>query len=121
MESIRKDVECTSGILKKHFAILKNKFWLHHVEDISRIFKACSILHNLLHDWDGYNNWEEVEEAYNRLQEADVDMSTMRDHRWAGFYRDSAPQEDAEEENEFNARRASLIEHYIYCRTHRVR
>ena len=119
METIRKDVECTFGILKKRFMILKNKFRLHRMEDIANIFKCCCILHNMLLDWDGLDNWEEIEDAFNDMV-VDDEAFTMRDHNWNGFYADPIADDDTEEEDAFHRRRAGLIEHYLYCKRHSV-
>ena len=119
VESLRKDVECTFGILKKRFSVLKNKSRFHNMEDLSYIFKACCILHNMIHDWDGYDNWEDVDEAILRMQGGEVavfgaDRMTMRDHDWVGFYEDDAADDETEQDDEFDSRRAKLIEHYNY-------
>ena len=60
IESIRKDIECVFGILKKRFLFLKNPIRLHHPETIDALFVTCCVLHNILLDYDGYDNWEEV-------------------------------------------------------------
>ena len=54
LESVRKDVECTFGILKKRFLFLKNPIQHHFPEGIEDAFVRCCCLHNLLHDWDGW-------------------------------------------------------------------
>ena len=54
-ESVRKDVECTFGILKKRFANLKNAMQFQKKHQIDAIFKACCILHNMLLEEDGYD------------------------------------------------------------------
>jgi hypothetical protein len=60
IEAIRKDIECVFGILKKRFLFLKNPIRLHHPETIDALFVTCCVLHNILLDYDGYDNWEEV-------------------------------------------------------------
>ena len=122
MESIRKDVECTFGILKKRFSILKNKFRVHKMEDISWIFCCCCILHNMLMEWDGLDDWKEMEDYYNALMDITehLDMVTMRDHGWYGFYNDLPANEGAEHDHEFDRRRAALIEHFNYCKRHNI-
>lgn len=124
VESLRKDVECTFGILKKRFAILKNRFCLHNQEDIQDVFLTCCILHNMIHQWDGYDNWEEVE-AQVRLLESEEgahfnsgsgDAITMRDrsNNTASYYRDASGDEEVEIDNDFDTRRAKLIKHFTY-------
>ena len=48
LESIRKDVECTFGILKQRFRYLKNKIQHHDIKIIEAAFKMCCILHNMI-------------------------------------------------------------------------
>lgn len=50
LESVRKDVECTFGILKKRWRILD--FGLHYrsIAKNEKIFMACCILHNMIID-----------------------------------------------------------------------
>lgn len=67
LESVRKDVECFFGILKKRFRILKNATNLHSVKSVHYLFVACCILHNMILsideeniDWDAENNWKSI-------------------------------------------------------------
>ena len=48
LESFRKDVECTFGILKGRWRILKSGIRLQKAEHIVRIWKTCCALHNML-------------------------------------------------------------------------
>lgn len=58
-ESVRKDVECSFGILKKRFQFLKNGVNWQSKNDIDNAVFSCVILHNMLHDFDGYDErWE---------------------------------------------------------------
>lgn len=58
---LRKDVECSFGILKKRFRCLKLPLFFKDIKDIEYVFVTCCILHNLLLDhrfretggWDG--------------------------------------------------------------------
>ena len=59
LESMRKDVECTFGILKGRFRILKTGIRLHGAEVVDQIWLTCCALHNWLIDIDGLDNeWE---------------------------------------------------------------
>ena len=60
IESVRKDIECVFGILKKRFLFLKNPIRIHHPEEIDRLFVTCCVLHNIILEYDGYDNWEEL-------------------------------------------------------------
>ena len=56
---MRKDVECTFGILKKRFQILQKGVQAHDLEDADRVWKTCCALHNMLLEADGYDElWE---------------------------------------------------------------
>jgi len=59
MESVRKDVECTFGIFKKRFLILKNPIQQHVPERIEGTFITCCAIHNWLHFHDGCDDWQE--------------------------------------------------------------
>ena len=58
VESSRKDIECVFGILKKRFLFLKHPIRFQSPEIIHRTFLTCCVLHNLLLDFDGFDNWE---------------------------------------------------------------
>jgi len=53
VESMRKDVECTFGILKGRFRILKTGIRLLGVMKVDDVWKTCCALHNWLLDIDG--------------------------------------------------------------------
>ena len=53
LESMRKDVECTFGILKGRWRILKSGIRLSGVECADNIFLTCCALHNWLLEVDG--------------------------------------------------------------------
>ena len=50
---MRKDVECTFGILKGRWQILKTVVRLHGVEQVDKVWLTCCALHNWLLDIDG--------------------------------------------------------------------
>lgn len=59
LESMRKDVECTFGILKGRFRILKTGIRLHGIEATDLIWLTCCALHNMFLDEDGLaDRWE---------------------------------------------------------------
>jgi hypothetical protein len=59
IESMRKDVECTFGILKCRFAVLKRGITLHGIDSTDRIWLTCCALHNFLLEEDGLDlNWD---------------------------------------------------------------
>ena len=59
IESLRKDVECTFGILKGRFRILKIGCNLHGIEVCDRMWLTCCALHNFLLVEDGLDKaWD---------------------------------------------------------------
>jgi hypothetical protein len=60
LESMRKNVECTFGILKGRWRILKTGIMIHCLEDADQIWKTCCALHNMLLEVDGLDDkWQE--------------------------------------------------------------
>ena len=53
MRAMFKDVECTFGIMKGRFRILKLPFQFNDAAKIDAIFKTCCVLHNMLLFHDG--------------------------------------------------------------------
>ena len=110
VESLRKDVECTFGILKKHYAILKNCLHLHSKEHIEDIFRVCCVLHNMNHDFDGYDKVEFVDVA------ARIGTTMPEEHAMVG-YDDSVDEGGCLHERElFRNRQDLLIAHFQYYR-----
>jgi hypothetical protein len=61
LESMRKDVECTFGILKGRWRMLKTGIRLHNTEVSDNIWLTCCALHNMLLDVDGLSKaWKMV-------------------------------------------------------------
>ena len=59
LESMRKDVECTFGILKKRWTILDKGVQAKKIENADLVWKTCCALHNMLLDIDGYDEiWQ---------------------------------------------------------------
>ena len=54
IESVRKDIECVFGILKKRFAFLKVFNRMHSQKLIDCAFVTCCIIHNILLRNDGF-------------------------------------------------------------------
>ena len=54
LESVRKDIECVFGILKKRFYVLKAFNRMSNVRNIDDVFVTCCILHNILLEDDGF-------------------------------------------------------------------
>jgi len=61
LESMQKDVECTFGILKGRWRILKSGIHLQGVDAVNNIWLTCCTLHNWMLEIDGLNaKWSEV-------------------------------------------------------------
>ena len=79
LESLRKDVECTFGILKCRWRILKTGIRLHNTEVADNVWLTCCALHNLLLDVDGLSQgWEHGVPSYWMTdQNGDLDVEDM--------------------------------------------
>jgi Plant transposon protein. len=123
VESVRKDVECVFGILKKRFLLLKHPIRLHDPEQIQRAFLTCCVLHNILIDYDLY---DENDVEYGILEESaalraansanGVGVADVRSVRRQVYLRDDDEPEDvgllvADASPLFHRRRDDLIEH----------
>ncbi|KAG7365255.1 plant transposon protein [Nitzschia inconspicua] len=56
LESMRKDVECTFGIMKGRWRVLKSGIRVHGTDKGDRIWKTCAALHNWLLEADGLDD-----------------------------------------------------------------
>jgi hypothetical protein len=52
ISSARKDVECTFGVMKARFRILKHPILCQELSDVNNIFTTCCIFHNMLLAYD---------------------------------------------------------------------
>ena len=72
---MRKDVECTFGILKGRWRILKTGVRLHGIRVVDTIWLTCCALHNMLLEEDGIGEeWEcgvSIEDWLGKLGEND--------------------------------------------------
>jgi len=80
LESMRKDVECTFGSLKRRFAILKYGIRLGSINQCDKVWHTCCALHNLLlfHDkldkgWDNGIHISESNDADNEDDDNNID------------------------------------------------
>jgi hypothetical protein len=82
VESIRKDVECVFGMLKKRFMILKHPMRFPKQQTIEMVFLACSVLHNALCEYDSRDDWEtrmEMRKLEDEESDVDGDSEEYRD------------------------------------------
>jgi hypothetical protein len=129
LESVRKDVECTIGIMKQRFRELKNPVELHHQSDIDNMFWTCCILHNLLIEYDGLDRlWEEDPDAE---PDEENDLMTLQEERAAARVGGDVDMtlatvptatvlpllaEEVEEELNFFSLRSNLITHFTVAK-----
>jgi hypothetical protein len=73
VESVRKDMECVFGILKKRFLILKHPMRLRKAKNIEMVFLCCAVLLNMLIEYDGFDEWEDQEEIRD-FEETESDI-----------------------------------------------
>ena len=83
LESVRKDIECTFGVLKQRFRILRNGITLQTEAAIEALVKTCCIINNMLliHDglydrWEDNINWEKLSPDFNDEQVQDESLYT---------------------------------------------
>jgi len=76
LESLRKDVECTFGILKGRWRILKTGIRMHGLLTCDRIWLTCVALHNMLLEVDGLaEKWDDgVQSDFQRDEQDDSDL-----------------------------------------------
>lgn len=87
LESVRKDIECTFGILKVRFRLFLHALLFHKFEDINNAWKAAIILHNMLITYDGRDlaeweknlNWSYIDPNFDTLQEEEMDANYMQE------------------------------------------
>ena len=95
LESMRKDVECTFGILKGRFRILKAGIMLHGVDVADSIWLTCCALHNMLLEIDGITGeWDGINGLFDIDTESDsvpfgltrlTNPSTIRNYDTSGM------------------------------------
>ncbi len=61
IESVRKDVECTFGIMKRRFRVLKVPMPYFAKEHVDNIMFTCCVLHNILLDHNA-REWTEEDD-----------------------------------------------------------
>jgi hypothetical protein len=122
LELIRKDVECTFGILKKRWRILDYGFNYYSMKDCEKIFTVCCVLHNMLLElgetfgfqviagrgqpFEGDGLWLEGPEELNERLADD-----------AGLCSATIAAVDKREASLWHTRRDILAEHREYCKS----
>ena len=134
MDSVRKDVECTFGILKVRFRVLKVPSMWKYRRTFDNVFFTCCWLHNMLHTsraegskydflWepgDGSFSIEQAEQITTSLRCAALrfhmskGLKLKRDFDCSGFGSQGLqqPPSDASELYLFVLLRNQLVNHY---------
>ena len=90
-EGVRKDVECTFGILKKRWMVLNNGILFHDINVCNKVFTTCCCLHNFLLNLmertlrlGGEVHWKMMEFwlSGNTATDHDVDMNTILSNKF---------------------------------------
>eukprot|EP00956_Cyclotella_meneghiniana_P035135 scaffold111769_cov64-Cyclotella_meneghiniana.AAC.2 len=117
LESVRKDVECTFGILKKRWRILEYGMHYRSIDRCEKIFVACCVLHNMMLD---LITPADAEARVGRgcplpgdaiFIEGESDRRQQEHRRWRDDYR-----EEKKEAKDWMARRELLADHLWYTK-----
>ena len=121
VESVRKDVECTFGILKSRFRMLRDGIELHSPGEITNVFHTCCILHNMLLEHDGMDvldddAWELLN-PQNGVDDDDYDEDGNPLTGERPYPKDKAPARPqnmvvVEEDEDHKSKRAKLVSHF---------
>ena len=139
VESMRKDVECVFGILKKRFLLLKHPVRLHDPQQIQNAFVTCCVVHNLLLDYDGYDDWElrdrnwenDQDVEHTKLEKRSKELAARANNKCDGFTRsearrmnpasfadtDEGGDSEKSESELFHLRRSILIDNFKYLQS----
>ena len=80
LESMRKNVECTFGIMKKRLTILKYGFRFSKLDSCDQLWLTCCSLHNMILFHDGLDDWNISE------SEISTNVSTKKDFTMKRLY-----------------------------------
>jgi hypothetical protein len=81
LESIRKYVECTFGILKSRFRLLRHGMRLHKPHSIDGVWFTCCMLHNMLLDYDGIHDLLNTEDAWEAMDPGSCTVAASMEER----------------------------------------
>jgi DDE superfamily endonuclease len=105
IESFRKDVECTFGILKGRFRILKTGICLATPEAADNIWHTCCALHNMLLEVDGLHvKWTDGVPSDWEGPLGENDPDEMRRMAPLAIRRLANPQEFGSQQHEIQSR-----------------
>jgi len=124
LESLRKDVERTFGVMKKRFRILKVPLLFREASFVQDIFVCCAVLHNMLleydHQFDDGNFRYGVGPEITRTNRRQVLLNNVRrllrvgdDYSFMG--RECEEALTTEVDSGFDVMRKKLAVHTYYC------
>ena len=121
LESLRKDVECTFGILKGRWRVLKSGIRVHNTEAADNIWLTCCALHNVLLDvdsliagwangvpshWEGERGQFQVDDIPDSIRRLiSPDEVRMYDRSTCGYHATAAVIVDHNDDEDLNQRR----------------
>lgn len=120
LESVRKDVECTFGILKKRWRILDYGIHYRGIERCEKVFITCCILHNMLIDDYTADDIRTARIGRGAPLGSDaifLEGPTNRRDRELSLR--SLQKRERDEVNDWLARREHLAEHLSFCKRRR--
>jgi hypothetical protein len=80
LESLRKDVECTFGILKGRWRVLKSGIRVHNTEAADNMWLTCCAMHIMLLDVDGLSvGWQNGVPSHWELQSGQFQENEIPD------------------------------------------
>ena len=75
---MRKDVECTFGIMKQRFSILRYGVRMEKIKNVDEIWLTCCALHNKLIFIDGLDkDWDIFKEVNNNVNQSNNETNTV--------------------------------------------
>ncbi len=118
-ESVRNDVECLFGILKKRFRCLGAASLAHFTTNIDNMVKICNILHNMLLGHDGLDVVGEGDSDWKNVDEEDALAFGVRLANLATFVLGSQSEYNDMDQMEVNdgwdAKMRDLVSHYVHA------
>ena len=121
MESVRKDSECTYGILKQRFRELRLPSEFRRAITVERVFKTCCHLHNRLLRWDGLDTigYDAADWVAEDLDEEEVKQERTKLAKLVHRYKHVVPEKDyqgcdatSKDKQLWGQLRLQLIEHF---------
>ena len=111
LESMRKDVECTFGIQKGRFTILKTGIKLQNFELVDQVWLTCCALHNMLLFVDGLDEgWEKGNLTFWEKEGSNYGHASGYSFAESRLHRKFTAQQIVNDESELNDSDLNFIE-----------